>query len=175
MQTQPSATAQSAIMPTPRLHSLAVAAWMLLAGGMFLLSALLLTVATDWGEHKVPDLLLRYRLLDGRIAEYLRNALSNEWLVTARKLENEIRHRVQPGERVLLVDDPANPYWKGHAVAARFKYDLYPQPTLALSVEEANEQAKKEVFPCRLDWYSDSDITLQCNGFFWTNRPEAAR
>src|SRR5262249_18524258 len=63
------------------LRALAVAAWATLACGTFVMTSFSLAVSTDWGAHKVPDLLLKSRLLDGRVVEYVRNAINNDWLV----------------------------------------------------------------------------------------------
>ena len=124
-----------------------------------------LAIRTPTGARVLPAGLVKIGLITPRQVGFLLKTIKPDDLGVIKSLTNQINEMVPADSKLEIV-------WSGTPLmieVAALNYDLYPRP-ITQRVGYPGDQTDSG---CRIDWSSETDVTLTCPGSIWKYEPKS--
>ena len=118
-----------------------------------------LAIRTETGARKLPAAFVKMGLMKPRQVGFLLKSLRPDDQGVVRSLISQIHAEVPADSKLEIV-------WSGTPLmieVAELNYALYPRPIS----QRAGQPGDSTDSGCRIDWGSDTDVTLTCPGYIW--------
>ena len=118
-----------------------------------------IAIRTDTGARVLPSMLVKIGFMKQKQVGFLLKTMKPDDQGVVRSLTSQINATVPAEAKLEIV-------WSGTPLmieVADLNYALYPRPIL----QRAGQPGDRTDSDCRIDWGSETDVTLTCPGSVW--------